>query len=687
MTKQSIAMRAVVFLSRALFPVSFRPTVLVPYLLGVCLALASGASRAADAFPRPTELQPDVDFWVKVYTEVDTRSGYLHDAYDLTIIYDTLTLSGDYRPDLRRMRDARSRYAKILLRLASDRTNLSPKEQRVLDLFGPSVSSERLRKAAGDVRFQRGQSDRFLQGVVRSGEWNDYIDGVLKARGLPRELGILPHVESSFNPKAYSSAGAAGIWQFTRGTGRRYMNVDYVVDERMDPFAATVAAAQLLEHNYQTLGTWPLALTAYNHGAASMRRAVKSLGTTDIDAIARNYKGRAFGFASRNFYVSFLAALEVSTDPERYFGPVDMAQPIPYAEIKLPDYVPIDALTTAFGTNADALRAHNRALLDPIWRGKKHIPPGITVRVPTSLFTGDPDSMLAAIPADQRFAEQTPDLFHTVVRGDTVSEIAARYGHNIRDIAAMNGLNRRYQIRIGQVLRLPLPDGMQVASADTQVAVAPATNTTPEPKPAAVVPVAVAEPAPATPPVVTESTIDDAVAAEAAVAVAPAGASFETTDSLTTAESGLADTQLLADPSDYTVAANQTIEVQASETLGHYAEWLDIRARDLRRLNNRRYGRPLVIGERLKLDFAKVSTAEFERRRLAFQREMQQAFFMDWHITSTQKHVVSQGDSLWEITRKRYKVPLWLLRQYNPDVDLDRLRPGMVILVPELVKA
>ena len=60
---------------------------------------------------------------------------------------------------------------------------------------------------------------------------------------------------------------------------------------------------------------------------------------------------------------------------------------------------------------------------------------------------------------------------------------------------------------------------------------------------------------------------------------------------------------------------------------------------------------------------------------------------MDWHIESTRKHVVAQGDSLWEITRQRYKVPLWLLRQYNPDLDPDRLRPGMVILVPQLVKA
>ena len=130
------------------------------------------------------------------------------------------------------------------------------------------------------------------------------------------------------------------------------------------------------------------------------------------------------------------------------------------------------------------------------------------------------------------------------------------------------------------------------------------------------------------------------------------------------------------------------IRVEPEETLGHYAEWLGVRAADLRRLNGRRYGRPVVIGERLKLDFSKVSAQEFERRRLAHQQEIQQAFFMAWHIAATHKHVVASGDSLWEITRQRYRqVPLWLLRQYNPDLDPDRLVPGTVILVPELKKA
>jgi membrane-bound lytic murein transglycosylase D len=643
-------------------------------VLFLALAFAMGGN-AQELFPKPAELLPDVEFWVDVYTEVDTGSGYIHDADDVSVVYETLQLRGDYHADKKLIRLGLARYRKILKSLAGKpREELTAREREVLALWGAGVSPERLREAADSVRFQRGQSDRFREGMARSGQWNDYIDSVLSEKGLPRELGVLPHVESSFNPKAYSSAGAAGIWQFTRSTGRRYLNVDYVVDERMDPFAATVAAAQLLEHNYQLTGTWPLALTAYNHGASSMRRASRQLGTTDIAAIVRNYKGRSFGFASRNFYVSFLAALEVSSNAENYFAPINTVLPVQYAEVELPAYVPIDAFARAFSTDFDLLKQHNRALLDPIWRGKKHVPRGFTMRVPKSALPAEPEQLLARIPPEERFEEQTPDLFHTVVRGDTVSEIARRYGHSIRDIAAMNGLNRRYRIRVGQVLRLPADGAVVLADAG-------AVET---------VPVSAAEAVAASPAAVGRETAGDAAAANPAAEIeeAQVAAIEVSVEDKVFGPQSLTDGagELLADPGDYTVADDGSIEVQASETLGHYAEWLDIRASQLRRLNSMRYGRPVVIGRRLKLDFQRVDQAEFERRRLAYHQELQQAFFMAWHIRTTNKHVVAQGDSLWELTRQQYKVPMWLLRQFNPDLDPDRLQLGMVIVIPELVK-
>ena len=177
------------------------------------------------------------------------------------------------------------------------------------DLWATDTAPARFAEAADDVRFQLGQSDRFRAGLMRAGAWEAHIAEVLANLGLPAQIAALPHVESSFDPSAYSKVGAAGLWQFMRSTGRRFLRIDNAVDERMDPFRETEAAAQLLNYNYRLLGSWPLAITAYNHGAEGMLRAREQLGTDDIVRIVREYHSPTFGFASRNFYVSFLAAL------------------------------------------------------------------------------------------------------------------------------------------------------------------------------------------------------------------------------------------------------------------------------------------------------------------------------------------------------------------------------------------
>jgi membrane-bound lytic murein transglycosylase D len=138
--------------------------------------------------------------------------------------------------------------------------------------------------------------------------------------------------------------GAAGLWQFMRSTGRRYMRIDRSVDDRLDPFRSTEAAAQLLGYNYRVLGTWPLAITAYNHGTAGMLRAKETLGTDDIVTIVRHYNSRTFGFASRNFYVSFLAALDIDHNPDKYFSGVPKQSEAEFHVVSVPGYVQMATL-------------------------------------------------------------------------------------------------------------------------------------------------------------------------------------------------------------------------------------------------------------------------------------------------------------------------------------------------------
>jgi len=234
------------------------------------------AQAQPSAIPRPPELQRDVDFWIRIYSSVTTRQGVLHDERNLGVVYAVIDLPGDGPNPARRqiISEARDRVAASLREaaeaLAIGATPTSPEAARALALWGTEATRERLLAAAQSVRFQLGQADRFREGIVRSGRWETHIARTFSELGLPPELAALPHVESSFTPTAYSKVGASGLWQFMRSTGRLYMRVDDLVDERLDPFRSTEAAAQLLANNYRALGSWPLAITAYNHGTASM---------------------------------------------------------------------------------------------------------------------------------------------------------------------------------------------------------------------------------------------------------------------------------------------------------------------------------------------------------------------------------------------------------------------------------
>jgi membrane-bound lytic murein transglycosylase D len=263
-------------------------------------------------------------------------------------------------------------------------------------------------------------------------------------------------VESSFNPEARSYVGAAGLWQFTAGTGRRFMRIDSAVDERRDPYRSSEAAARLLKANYGELDSWPLAITGYNHGTGGMRRAIRAVGTDDIETIVRNYDGPAFGFASRNFYVSFLAAEEVERNAGQYFGPVRRDPPEKLTEIEVPAYLSATTLEQTLGVPRETLQAYNPSLLPAIWMGKKYVPRGYTLRLPDTV--PDADALLAGIPGDQRRTAQISDprpRTHKVRSGETLSGIAARHGTTASRIASLNGLSKRNLIRTGQVLKLP----------------------------------------------------------------------------------------------------------------------------------------------------------------------------------------------------------------------------------------
>lgn len=651
-------------------------------LIAIAICHISFSTIQAENFPKPNSLQPDVNFWIQVYTLADTQSGYIHDSENLAVVYEKISIKGSPRANKKYIKQTKVKYVAVLKSLASGkRNNLSKDERHVLSLWGESVSSQRLKTAAKNLRFQRGQSDRFMRGLERSGEWRAYIESTLTQMSMPIELSVLPHVESSFNPEAYSHVGAAGIWQFIRSTGRRYMQIDHVVDERMDPFVSTVAAAKLLQHNYQLTKSWPLALTAYNHGVSSMRRAINKLGTRDIATIVRQYKGRSFGFASRNFYVAFLAALEVDSNTEKYFPPISFANEVDYEILNLDAYYFAKDISTYLNVNMSQLKRHNRALRDSVWSNTKRIPKGFALRIPKVLLPNSAKDLLAQLPKEFKYNEQTPDEFHLVQRGDTISEIASEYGYKVKDVLAANNLAKGHYIRAGQKLRLPV-NGIEVvskvdlASIDKDLSQIQLERSTPSKE--------------------LSETVNDVDDSESSMTQSNAAITQEDVDQNETvidldvsvvAAPEIEDSELpllLSDPADYTVDQNNTIEVHASETLGHYAEWLDIRASQLREINSMQFGEPVVMGKRVKLDFSEIGRDKFEQRRIQFQRRLQGDFFNKYRIDSTSQHKIKRGESVWVLALRKFKVPIWLLHQHNPDVDFNRIKPGTQIIVPVL---
>ena len=731
---------------------SWRPVFSVLLLqFSLFLPLASVAQDPA-LFPRPAELKPAIDFWIRVYTEVDTQSGFLHDSQHLDVIYTDLILN-------RRTIEARRSQIQEDLRVLAtgERDQLTDSQREILALWPNGVSSQTLRAAASNVRWQLGQSDRFLGGLQRSGAYRQHIKNVLREKGLPEELGVLPHVESSFNPGAFSSASAAGMWQFTRATGQRFMRIDHIVDERMDPYTATNAAMSLLEYNYSVLGTWPLALTAYNHGAGGIARAVRETETTDIEKIVANYKGRSFGFASRNFYAQFLAVNEVEKNAEEHFGVVRFNPAPNFREVETDSFIDAEVFASSVGISLEQLRADNRALRPVVWEGNKRIPAGFRIKMRDEVVpSGD---IMAMVLADFKFPVQTPDIAYVVERGDSLSVIARRFNTSVTRLASLNQLQSRNRIQIGQRLLLPQDNSQQTSVAvviaaegsytvrrgDTVSLIAarygvteqallgvngiqdphriyPGQQLTIPGQGDAGIQLAKVDANISVVQAVDAQLLEEAVALTELISDAAASTPGEV-ESLTlvrlppaatlpdnqeldapvTEEESTAEAldpvidviesneqlveSLSADPSDYTVAGNNTVEVQASETLGHFADWLDIRAWDVRRLNNMAFRDPVIVGKRLTLDFSRVNIAEFELKRREFHSILQQEFFSNYRIQGVEQYEIKRNDNIGAIARNRYSTPIWLVRQYNPELDFNRIQIGKKIAFPLVEQA
>lgn len=342
-------------------------------------------------FPAPPELQPQIAFWRNVYAVWGRQQVAFHDNRYMDVIYDVVTLPGaegeGYSIDQQLLVKVRYDNLKATLRQLEFKTAanapLTPDEAALAaKLRNSSGGTNAIAGASDRLRSQRGLRERFKRGLEISGRYDAAFRSVFREAGLPEDLAYLPHVESSFQNHAASSVGAVGMWQFMPDTAKRHMMMTAAIDERRDPVASAQGAASYLGNAYGRLGSWPLAITSYNHGVGGMSRAKGQHGD-DIAMIVGNYSGKGFGFASRNFYTEFLAAREVARNPRRYFPEgLNYEPPLNLDRIQLRQSATAPMLASYYEVNQWELSNLNKAWNPPAQNGRIALPAGTKVWLP-----------------------------------------------------------------------------------------------------------------------------------------------------------------------------------------------------------------------------------------------------------------------------------------------------------------
>lgn len=414
-------------------------------------------------FPVSSGLRPQVEFWKKIFTEYTSKQAVIHDRRHVNIIYTVINLNKQqvYSETARKkvIRSAVKKYQRMLRKMKKlgpeSIGTLSHEEKRVFHMIKEAPGHYSFDRARRNFRVQYGLRDGFQNALVNSTPYLKSMERIFAENGLPVELTRLPFAESSFNVEAYSLAGAAGIWQFTRSTGKNYMKIDRFIDERRDPLKSTEAAAKLLSFYYKQFESWPLAITAYNHGSYSMKKAIRRTKSRDLETIIHTYKGRTFGFSSRNYYVEFLAVLEILQDYRKYFGEIEFLTPETYDEFILEDYIKMKTLIKYCSLEKEVITRLNPELRKSVLASRRFVPKHYHLKIPSGMKE-KLEEEYAMIASSEKQSHINVTKTHRVKFGQTLSYIAEMYDTSVKAIVKANYIKDPNMLNKGQVLKIPV---------------------------------------------------------------------------------------------------------------------------------------------------------------------------------------------------------------------------------------
>lgn len=425
-------------------------------------------------------LEKRIEFWKLIFSKYGENDLVFHHRDYPFIIYSVLDVS-HYRKNLggyayqkkeeEIIKKERRRIVYALNSLSSGKAPRNEFESRIKKLFDEVGGNRRkiYLDAVTDrqIRVQSGIKEKFKEGVKRSGRYMNAMEKIFRHADLPVELARIPLIESSFDYEAYSAVGAAGIWQFMRATGKSYMQIDSSIDERRDPILATRAATRYLKYAYSKLESWPLAITSYNHGISGMMKARKFAGSSDMSKIIDRYDGKTFGFASKNFYVEFVAALEIEQNYKSYFPDLVLDPESKFDEIEIGQSIFYSKLVKYSKCDETRIRNLNRSLREAILKNRVMIPRGFLFKVPKGFGKGIVNNtvgsklltvnnatkvFVSSIKQKQKLSSNSTN--YRVQKGDSLLKISSKFNVSVDSIVRENNLKSRNSIRIGQILKI-----------------------------------------------------------------------------------------------------------------------------------------------------------------------------------------------------------------------------------------
>lgn len=465
--------------------------------------------------------------------------------------------------------------------------------------------------------------------IYRSGKYFPIMSRIFQEEGLPPELMLLSLPESGLNPTARSWAKAVGLWQFMKATGAQYgLRSTYWYDERRDFEKATRAAARHMKDLYAEFNDWHLVFVAYNAGGGWVRRGIRRSGSSDYWEMRHRLPRE-----TRNYVPQYIAVALIILRPEAFgFGEAPKADSLAFEKVTVDDCVDLGILAECAETDLETIRDLNPELTQ--WCTPPNYK-GYQLRVPygkASIFAEN----YTKIPDEKKL----DFAIHTIRRGETISNIAAKYKVTSAILLEVNRLSRSKRLKAGTTLVVPVKSSSATAIVEAQkrkeVADQQRYNR------------------------IKEEGRRATVAAAAQTGGEPAPKKHRTPRTTTYEPAG---------------RVKVTYQVKSGETIGHIAEWFNVRASHIRNWNDIPYGRHIFPGQRLTIwvpeeraeYYRALASKSFSdkqkslekgpRKRTAAQRESRPS-------TSWVQHTVKKGETLEKIAEE-YDVAIADLKGWN----------------------